>query len=162
MKLWKELHGTDAERAANPNAPNMKIINISIAFTGVGALEQGQRGIEGFFGSAVPGPSISRPKETSSNEETPAEDETKTTEYSCLKCSKTFVVSVQQDDGEEQRAAKVEAVKTEHEDFHFAQQLSRQDKLVIGGSKRRHSPSRAAPKKRKKDEGLLMSYFHKK
>jgi DNA polymerase eta len=160
MKLWRELHGTDAERAANPNAPVMKINNISIAFTGVEALEQGQRGIEGFFGSALPGPSNDRVKEGAAKEEIQAKNEAETVEYSCPKCSKTLVVSIQQDDGEELRAAKVEAVKAEHEDFHFAQQLSRQDKLVIGGGKRRHSPSRVPQKRKKKDEGIL-TYFQK-
>ena len=160
-KLWKELHGTDAERAANPNAPNMKIINISIAFTGVEALEQGQRAIEGYFASALPGPSKTRPKERTTKAKRENEEKPTMVEYVCPKCSKTLVVSVQDDDDEEYRDYKIKAAKAEHDDFHFAQQLSRQDKLVVGGGKRRKSPSGAASKKRKKDESI-MTYFQKK
>lgn len=164
MKLWKELHGTDNERAANPNTPNMKIINIAIAFTGIEALELGQRGIEGFLGSNVAGPSKVRPQEESiTREKTPIESPVESLEYICPKCSKTITTPIQHHDGIEIRAAKLEAAKAEHEDYHFAQQLSRQDKLVIGGGggKRRHSPGRTAPKKKKNNDGI-MSYFQKK
>jgi DNA polymerase eta len=41
-KLWKELVGVG-------DSPKVKITNVQLAFTGVEALEDGQRNIEGFF-----------------------------------------------------------------------------------------------------------------
>ncbi|KAG8774998.1 DNA-directed DNA polymerase eta rad30 [Serendipita sp. 397] len=162
MKLWKELHGTDAERAANPNVPNMKIINIAVSFNGVEALEQGQRGIEGFLGRERTHASTSTDHVTiPAVKEEPNEAEKM--DYLCRTCKKTLTVPVERDDPEEIRSAKLESLKAEHEDYHFAQRLSRQDVVVLGGAKRRTSPGgQAAPKKKKRKEENITSYFQKK
>ncbi|KAG8825679.1 DNA-directed DNA polymerase eta rad30 [Serendipita sp. 401] len=162
MKLWKELHGTDAERAANPNVPNMKIINIAVSFNGVEALEQGQRGIEGFLGRERTQASTSTDHVTiPAVKEEPNEAEKM--DYLCRTCKKTLTVPVERDDPEEIRSAKLESLKAEHEDYHFAQRLSRQDVVVLGGAKRRTSPGgQAAPKKKKRKEENITSYFQKK
>ncbi|KAG8821399.1 DNA-directed DNA polymerase eta rad30 [Serendipita sp. 399] len=163
VKLWKELHGTDAERATNPNVPNMKIINIAVSFNGVEVLEQGQQGIEGFLGLERVTAATSTDQEgTPEPKDEPNEGEV--LKYLCPKCKKTLTAQVEPDDSEELRSMKLSTLTAEHEDYHFAQSLSRQDVVVLGGpSKRRTSPSRqAGPTKRKRKEGTIASYFQKK
>jgi len=157
-KLWRELHGTDAERASNPNAPEMKIFHIALAFSGVEALEQGQRGIEGFFGKDIAGTSTPEIEQMSPDDPLPKLN------YRCPTCTKVIDVEVYPDDDEDTKTAKLEAVKAEHEDFHFAQKLARQDKVVLGGgaSKRKQTTDQPRTKKKRKGEESIASYFQRK
>ncbi|PVF95571.1 DNA/RNA polymerase [Serendipita vermifera] len=164
MKLWKELHGTDAQRPGNPNSVDLKIIYIGIAFTGLEPVAPGQRAIDGFFSKSTRTPPI---LENDSNvmkeeiiEEIPKDERL---EYVCPECSKRIEYTVLSNDHEEIRATKLLAIKSEHEDFHFAQRLAREHKVVVGGGvgKRRQSTSQDVQNKRRKDEGIK-NYFQKK
>jgi DNA polymerase eta len=148
-KLWRELHGSDAERAANPNAPDMKIYHISLAFGGVEALEQGQRGIEGFLGRELNKASTDALQKPS---------------HRCTTCGKVLEPEASPDDDLDTQMAKLDTVKAEHEDFHFAQKLARQDKVVIGGgsSKRKQTTGQPRAKKKRKGEDSIASYFQQK
>lgn len=164
MKLWKELHTSDAERAANPNVPKMKIINIAVSFNGVETLEQGQRNIAGFFGGpASKGASSSKliAQEKKSHED---DSNASPLTYKCPTCSKVLSVLSVEGDDEDTRAARLEAVKAEHEDFHFAQRLSRQETITLGAGsgKRRISPARRGPPSKKRKEPGIESFFKKK
>lgn len=153
-KLWRELHGSDAERAANPNAPDMKIYHISLAFSGVEALEQGQRGIEGFFGRDPTVISTPEPNKTPTGAlQKPS--------YRCPTCGRVLEQEVSPDDDLDTQMAKLETVKAEHEDFHFAQRLARQDKVVIGGgsSKRKQTTDQPPTKRKRKGGDGIASYF---
>jgi DNA polymerase eta len=148
-KLWRELHGSDAERAANPNALEMKIYHISLAFSGVEALEQGQRGIEGFLGREL--------NKTST-------DAFQKPSHPCPTCGRVLEPEVSPDDDLDTQMAKLETLKAEHEDFHFAQRLARQDKVVIGGgsNKRKQTTDQPRTKKKRKGGDSIASYFQQK
>jgi DNA polymerase eta len=156
-KLWRELHGSDDERAANPNVPDMKIFHISLAFSGVEALEQGQRGIEGFFGRDATG--ISTPELN----KTPTGALQKPS-HRCPTCGRVLEPKASPNDDLDTQTAKLETLKAEHEDFHFAQRLARQDKIIIGGgsSKRKQSRDQSRTKKKRKGEDSIASYFQQK
>lgn len=215
MKLWRELHGTDVQRTElvqNQGKPPMKLIYISVAFTGVEALEQGQQGIQGFFNfnstnynskpnshahsasdpvsksmgstsastSSTSGhskPESSRgPRDQSkylSDLETDVQLQSETLTYKCPTCSKMISTSIYAHENEETRTQKLESLKAEHEDFHFAQQLAREQTVYLGGSnggkakaksksKRQNSPGHSAPQKKQKTGPDISSYFQKK
>jgi DNA polymerase eta len=156
-KLWRELHCSDAERAANPNTPEMKIYHISLAFSGVEALEQGQRGIESFFGRDPIGISSLELNKMPT-------DALQKLSYRCPTCGRVFEPEVSPDENLDTQMAKLETVKAEHEDFHFAQRLAHQDKVIIGGgpSKRKQTSDQPRTKKKRKEGNGIASYFQRK
>lgn len=187
MKLWKELHGTDTTRAAGGSSASMKIINISLAFTGLDVMEPGQQGIEDFFklGSEMvsPFPSRKRTRETleaTISHETatpnPAEagqqqchtllEETEgpstlTLSWECPRCRSCLPIVVRPNEVEDER---VNAIRLEHEDWHFAKDLARENAVVLGGAGPSNTTKRARPmgkKKRKKEIMDITSYFKK-
>lgn len=157
LKLWKELHGTDTQRSAIPDNVAMKIINISVSFHGIEAVESGQKGIGDFL---RPGQAtiVSNP----TNDKTPIKLAADTAEisYQCPKCSTTLKPDIL--DGEDEQA-RLELLKAEHEDWHFAQQIAKEQTVMLGGTSRRKESISGGPpsKKRKKDEGIA-KYFSKK
>lgn len=157
-KLWKDLHGTDSERAANPSLPPMKIFHISLAFTGVAALEQGQRGIQRFLAGQEEVSPTSLPAESGKKN-----DDVECLKYRCPTCSKVITEEVARSEDADMRTLRLNALKAEHEDFHFAQNLARKEKVVIGGAgKRKTSPDRARANKRRKEEVTIASFFPRK
>jgi DNA polymerase eta len=169
-KLWKELHGTDTERSSNHKLGNMKISHIAIAFTGIEPLAPGQRAIEGFFAkSARTPPNLETSKDPPNEENFQVIPDEETLQYVCPDCGKKIEYTVLSKDNDDLRATKRLAVKLEHEDFHFAQRLSREDKVVLGSGvgKRRRSPSpnrqdsKKGKEKNTKEKGIK-SYFQKK
>ncbi|CAG8686985.1 1753_t:CDS:2, partial [Acaulospora colombiana] len=164
MKLWKELYGTDAQRAGHPYPANLKIIHIGIAFTGLEPLAPGQRAIDGFLSKSTRTPLISGNGDDVVKEEIVEEiPKDEQLEYVCPECAKKIKYTVLSNDHEELRATKLLAVKSEHEDFHFAQRLAREHTVVVGSGvrKRRRSTSPPIQTKGRKDEGIKR-YFQKK
>jgi DNA polymerase eta len=183
MKLWKELHGTDATRAAGGSSTSMKIINISLAFTGLDMMEPGQQGIEDFFklGNEVVSPLPSRkrtretfeatlsheaatPKQAGTGQKQcrtlPEETDGSSTlmlSWECPRCRSSLPIVVRPNEVEGER---VDIIRSEHEDWHFAKDLARENAVVLG----RGGPLRARPigkKKRKKESVDIASYFKK-
>lgn len=186
MKLWKDLHGTDATRAVGGSNTAMKIINISLAFTGLDAMESGQQGIEHFFRSrdemAYPLPGRKRTRETfeatisheaaapkpleagqqhysTGSDEMP----TRTLTWECPRCRSCVPIIVRPNEVESER---VDAIRSEHEDWHFAKDLARENAVVLGGGKSSsRAPSSLGPgnaRKKRKQEGIdIASYFKK-
>lgn len=187
MKLWRELHGTDATRAAAGSNTAMKIINVSLAFTGLDMMESGQQGIEEFFRSGSemvsPLPSRKRTRETfeaaiSHEEATPKQAgtgqqqypthpekfdglSTRTLTWECPRCRSCLPIIVRPGEAESER---VDTIRLEHEDWHFAKELAREDTVVLGGAGASRSTTRGPPvvtKKRKKESVDIASYFKK-
>ncbi|KIY66533.1 DNA polymerase eta [Cylindrobasidium torrendii FP15055 ss-10] len=148
-KLWKELVGT---------ATTMKVTSVQLAFTGVGAAESGQRSIEGFFKN---GSSSSRNDDhvdeglTGQVENAPA-----TSSFTCPRCQKELRATALED--AEVNAA-LEAIKVEHGDWHFAQDLAKEDlssterprlslREPVKGSQALSPPKRKKKRKREDEE----------
>jgi DNA polymerase eta len=185
MKLWKELHGTDVTRAAGNT--NMKIINISIAFTGLDVMESGQQGIEGFFksGSEMTPTSSSRKRTREAFEATnlhevaakqqvetgeqecPTQSEeidsssTRTLTWECPRCRSCVPIMVRPNEVENER---IDTIRLEHEDWHFAKDLAREKVVVLGRGGSSKATTRGPPvakKKRKEARVDIASYFKK-
>lgn len=176
-KLWKELVGTDTSRTTP-----LKITNVALGFSGVEVMEAGQRSIAAFL----------KPPSTSQQEapvkrkrdlhddgrdseralvrrkdggDGPATCPGNTTSFMCDKCSK--LISLPEDlmndaleDVIKQEA--LEALRVEHTDFHYAQELSRQ--LSTAAAPRRFRPAsgeqvQPTTKKRPKQRGGIAKFF---
>ena len=158
----------------------MKIINISLGFTGLDAMESGQQGIEHFFKSrdemASPWPGRKRTRETfeatisheaaapkqvetGQQQDSTRSDEiddlsTRTLTWECPRCGSCLPIIVRPNEVVSER---VGIIRSEHEDWHFAKDLARENAVVLGGGK---SASRA--NKKRKQEGVdITSYFKK-
>ncbi|KAH7927955.1 DNA/RNA polymerase [Leucogyrophana mollusca] len=128
-KLWKEITG---------NAQTVKVTSVQLAFTGLEAAELGQQSIEGFFKSRDM--SRKRPRDEdpplvgtsevnkSRRHSTPtplsstsmiADD----TSFVCRKCGERIELRDTQIEGGD-RAEALAALRLEHNDFHFAQDLA--------------------------------------
>ncbi|KAG6898208.1 hypothetical protein C0992_003320 [Termitomyces sp. T32_za158] len=169
--LWKDLVGENLA---------MKVTNVSLAFTGIEGAEHGQRSIEGFL---QPGQPTKRQRDNNSDDDEcrrvsfdgDLDDENneifgdvrtenqrsdlQTFSFKCSRCSKTLSIPPPLSlDGEEQLAA----LRLEHDDFHFAQDLAKE---ALGGrpiilrpstAGAKHDPkppSRNSPKKKKSRKG---------
>ena len=187
MKLWKELHGTDATRAAGGSDTTMKIINISLAFTGLDVMEPGQQGIEDFFklesdmGSPLPNRKRTResfeatisheaaaPRQAGTGQQQvptlPEEIDglpTRPLTWECPRCRTRLPIVVRPNEVESE---KVDTTRSEHEDWHFAKDLARENAVVLGRGGPSKSTRRGPPmgkKRRKKETVDIASYFKK-
>ncbi|KAH9925458.1 DNA/RNA polymerase [Amylocystis lapponica] len=127
-RLWSELLGGGV-------AP-LRITNVQLSFSGIEAMEAGQRSIEGFFGAgAQPSPAKrkrsadggrggGRRRTSASSVEAPRAPETA---FVCARCKKRIVLpdAVADVDVDGARRA-AEALRVEHADFHLAQDLARE------------------------------------
>jgi DNA polymerase eta len=161
----------------------MKIINISLAFTGLDGMESGQQGIEHFLTSkdemVHPVPSRKRTREiveaTTSHEaaapkpvetgqqqySTRSDDfSTRTLTWECPRCRSRLPIVVQPNEVESER---VDSIRSEHEDWHFAKDLAREGAVVLGGGKSRlrAASTSTGNKKRKQESTDIASYFKK-
>jgi DNA polymerase eta len=166
-KLWKELVGTNVV---------MKVTHIGLGFTGLEYSEVGQRSIEGFLKA---GQTSKRSREEDGN---PIDNDTSLTSvddgmidddvilsgeddfsvdhmpsFTCSRCGKT--ISMLSGVGTEGSLA---VLRQEHDDFHFAQDLAKQQQpnnsLVISKPSKAVSPR----KKRRKDppsQGGIERFF---
>ncbi|KAK7044220.1 N-acetyltransferase eso1 [Paramarasmius palmivorus] len=135
-KLWKDLVGKDP-------GP-MKVTNVQLAFTGIEVAEEGQQSIDGFFSG---GQVFKRSREDDDPEATSLHGtvkERKTTyghsaeetedfdtgvfSFTCPTCRKKFSLSAMQiaSGTADDHARELEAIKVEHQDYHFAQAVARE------------------------------------
>lgn len=145
-KLWVELVGTNAEydkHKANGKVTGMKITNIFLGFSGVETMAVGQRSIEGFFSGndrpqkrkAADASEVVR-AEGSKRRQSPVGSSVAdgpvrlgmTSEtclsFWCTRCVKEVRRPISDVDDQE---VALSALKMEHEDFHFAQDLAREN-----------------------------------
>lgn len=203
-KLWKELVGTDANRASP-----MKITSVQLSFSGIATMETGQRSIEGFFkeresprkqvqvsapdfeqrpavkrkrssdGSSLASRSKVEPRKDDSDDDVlpiaNATDDHSVAEmtswFHCARCGKRVALPEAltdaglTDDSEITRDT-LARLKIEHDDFHFAQDLARQQDADNDGQTRApgvpRSQSKATKKKRKKEPEGIERFFRKK
>ncbi|KAL0572325.1 N-acetyltransferase eso1 [Marasmius crinis-equi] len=124
-KLWTELVGN--------HTGAMKVTNISLAFTGIETAEEGQQNIDGFFRAG--GQASKRPRENDAQEPderqgTSAHNESDDSAvfFTCSRCRKRISLSSGRIFGktDEEKNQALDALKAEHEDFHFAQAVARE------------------------------------
>ncbi|KAG6854380.1 hypothetical protein C0991_007371 [Blastosporella zonata] len=166
--LWKELVGTD---------PAMKVTSVSLAFSGIEGAEVGQRSIEGFFKTEQP---AKRRRDYDSDDNirwvsvdgyVAEEDDNDAVKaqaggqspdphifsFNCSRCGKKFSIpssAASPYDGEEQ----LTALRLEHDDYHFAQDLAKEPDggpIISGPSTSAKKPvlkplSKGSPKKKKR------------
>ncbi|KAL1729962.1 hypothetical protein EV714DRAFT_211859 [Schizophyllum commune] len=149
-KLWTELVGT---------ATVLNVSSVQLGFTGLGNSEAGQQSISGFFANAKPAkaqdepPIVGEPLEGGAHSEVVDVDGTLDSDggalnsdaaFRCARCRKDIALPYRPDDAGD-RASALAALRLEHDDFHFAQDLARSERVT---------PTPVAPirpsKKRKK------------
>lgn len=150
-KLWKELVGNDTK---------MNLTHVALSFTGIDVTEAGQQSIEAFLKS---GKNDKRPRETDglgvgsieqgygelSSQDFPS------TSYTCAKCGKKLTVFLDSDvmDGSDP----LEMLRTEHEDFHFAQELAKdwaQESKLRDSSPKKGTAPKSAKRRRVESKGI--------
>lgn len=175
-KLWKELVGTDESRASP-----MKVTNVSLSFTGIDSMESGQRNIEGFFKPrSSDDPPIETPtkRKRASSPAGSALTEVATTvipsyhdSFLCERCGNSIALAdeLRNLDADCKQDALV-ALRLEHDDFHFAQDLSKETppdaprKIIrpqSSSSKSNTKPPRKKLKPKSQDEGIAR-FFNKR
>ncbi|KAG0705728.1 hypothetical protein DFH29DRAFT_799621 [Suillus ampliporus] len=156
-KLWKELTG---------DAKTVNITSVQLAFTGLEKAEMGQKSIEGFFTTrdTQQQQSLKRPREEDdlgsvedSSQNPPGLSDVEAVSFKCTRCRKTIALREgQATGGPIEVAQRLTALRSEHDDFHFAQDLENSD----GGSA---LVSRSSSSKRKKVEPKgIAKFFTKK
>jgi DNA polymerase eta len=176
-KLWKELVGPlDSTKPLST-----KITYVSLSFHGVEAGELNQQGIEGFLSKASNNPSERKRKVDSDDEKVDDMIPTISPEgpelkpdidyFVCDRCKKRItlpqeLMTVSELDEDIRRDA-LGNLRAEHQDFHFAQDLSRMasdDEQPV----RSNSKPKIHPKKRRKHkggtvdgEGSIARFFNK-
>ncbi|KAL1694318.1 hypothetical protein GGG16DRAFT_47685 [Schizophyllum commune] len=155
-KLWADLVGS-ATTALN-------VSSVQLAFTGIGNSEAGQQSISGFFANAKPA------KEEPSNVGEPSEDRAPSeafdvdgspnsdTAFRCARCRKNIALPYRPDDADG-RASALAALRLEHDDFHFAQDLARSERVTPTAN----APIRPSKKRKKggKAEGIEKFFARK-
>ncbi|KAG1866869.1 hypothetical protein F4604DRAFT_1777888 [Suillus subluteus] len=124
-KLWKELTG---------DAKTVNITSVQLAFTGLEKAEMGQKSIEGFFTTRdVQQTSLKRSREEDEPLVSPENTKLALPEFSyveavsfkCTRCRKTIVLREDQGTGGPNEVAqRLATLRSEHGDFHFAQDLA--------------------------------------
>lgn len=172
-KLWKEL--------IIPGEL-LKVTNVSMALTGLETADSGQKSIEGFLKTGL---GSKRPREdddrlsprrptTEFITENPCVENTENTgnitqvqnlatpiSFTCGRCSKRISLPENFSNNNVEENTRMEAlavIRMEHNDFHFAQDLSRAPHDT-GSS---DSPVRAAKKKRQKEPQGIAKFFNQK
>jgi DNA polymerase eta len=133
-----------------------------LGFTGLESSEVGQRNIEGFLKT---GETSKRPRDqddnatddklVSSDHADPSGDDDSmidpTLSFTCIRCGKSIQLAVPLSGVGTEEA--LTALRQEHDDFHFAQELAKEQQpsnglLISGPSKA--GPSKISPKKKKR------------
>ncbi|KAG2036864.1 DNA polymerase eta [Suillus americanus] len=124
-KLWKELTG---------DAKTVHITSVQLAFTGLEKAEMGQKSIEGFFTTRdVQQTSLKRSRKEDeplvSPENTklalPKSSHVEAVSFKCTRCRKTIALREDQGTGGPNEVAqRLATLRSEHGDFHFAQDLA--------------------------------------
>jgi DNA polymerase eta len=149
------------------------VFHMALGFHGLDAGEAGQKSIEGFFasrqpegsreGSVAAGVKRGREDERASGEDVVEEGSSDQTSYRCPRCGKRIAIDpavLESSTAEFDRSDALNAIKLEHEDFHFAQDLSRGDSMSPEKKKVKGS---GIGKGKKKDEAKgIAKYFGSK
>ncbi|KAG1905570.1 uncharacterized protein F5891DRAFT_1126263 [Suillus fuscotomentosus] len=124
-KLWKELTG---------DSKTVNITSVQLAFTGLEKAEMGQKSIEGFFATRdVQRTFLKRSREEDeplvSLENTdlalPKSSDIEAVSFQCTRCRKTIALREgQATGGPSEVAQRLATLRSEHGDFHFAQDLA--------------------------------------
>lgn len=182
-KLWKELVGTDDSRRSP-----LKASHLALVFTGVEAAEAGQRSIDAFLNSprqssrtgehaddkelhsslkrgAVYGGNVDEVVNSSGNRI----NTLRTPSFFCKRCQKdirpdkpipsssdvTFEVELEEDDWDQAMSR----LKQEHDDFHFARDLSLTSDPL---DQTRTPPPKKKQKTRQSETGGIAKFFVRK
>ncbi|EJU04732.1 DNA/RNA polymerase [Dacryopinax primogenitus] len=150
------------------------IINISLGFAGLEKGEEGQKSIEGFFGGAGPAakkrrtsergtpmPEASRPPTPSRSSSAPTSGPTLS--HKCTRCSRVLTAFAP---GVAEQSTQLEALKAEHEDYHFALDLQAADGNLpevqeVRAPVGREKKGKPKAGKRKELDGIA-AYFQKR
>ena len=151
-KLWKELVG---------NSTKINMTHIGLSFTGIDITEAGQQSIEAFlrsdkcpretdgFGVDSTGQRHGARVTESSSQEFPSKS------YTCAKCGKTMTVFLDSDVMGD--SDPLEMLRTEHEDFHFAQELAKdfaQESRPRDSSPKKGTTQKSAKRRRVESKGI--------
>jgi DNA polymerase eta len=172
-RLWKELVG---------ESKIMKVTSVQLAFTGLEAAESGQQSIESFFKTpdrrqlhspnSSGGPSLKRVRREEENDVLPQmialepEDGASTsidaslTSFTCPRCGKRLHLGDQSagnDVNEDGRVDALTALRMEHDDFHFAQDLAK-----TSDEFQKDQQGLAKKKKKRKEPEGIAKFFNKK
>jgi DNA polymerase eta len=154
-KLWKELVGNDAK---------MNLTHVALSFTGIDVTEAGQQSIETFLKS---GNNDKRPRETdglgiasieqgySTRVTELSSQDFPSTSYTCAKCGKKLTIFLDSDVMDD--SDPLEILRTEHEDFHFAQELAKdlaQESKLRDSSPKKGTASKSAKRRRVELKGI--------
>jgi DNA polymerase eta len=141
-KLWKELAG---------DVTSMRVTGVSLAFTGIETAESGLRKIDGFFKSDRSTGAI---RKGSDLDYPDLDDDVQGLDvpkdgigFTCLKCKKRITAPTLDGVDEAETAETLRILRQEHDDFHFAQELSRAEDTPIDDG----TASQRPKKKRKKE-----------
>ena len=162
-KLWKELVGPlDSKKPLSA-----KITHVSLAFHGVEAGEANQRGIEGFLSkSKTPNSPSKRKRRADGDDDEVGETvptlshggsvPTPNTGFVCDRCKRRIalpqeIVAASELD-EEIREEALGSLRAEHQDFHFAQDLSRMGSDDERAERRDSKPTERGKKRKRKGE----------
>lgn len=155
-KLWKELVGN------NPAAP-MKVTSVQLAFTGIEASEIGLQSIDGFFRNGQVSKRTREPDDRLGSVELdtggadfsvddtvdPSED-TQDTSFTCSRCGKRISLPTPPPTTDSDKVEALAALRLEHDDFHFAEDLAKENYRPISvGTQAPESASRVKKKRRK-------------
>lgn len=153
-KLWKELTG---------DAKTVNITSVQLAFTGLEKAEMGQKSIEGFFTTRdiQQQTSLKRSREEDepliSPENTdlslPKSSDVEAVSFECTRCRKTIALREgQATGGPNEVAQRLATLRSEHGDFHFAQDLANSNDESV-------PVPRGSSSKRKKSEPKGIAKF---
>lgn len=156
-KLWKELTG---------DAKTVNVTSVQLAFTGLEKAEMGQKSIEGFFTTRdVQQTSLKRSREEDeplvSPENTkltlPESSYVEAVSFQCTRCRKMITLREDQaTGGPNEVAQRLATLRSEHDDFHFAQDLANSNDGSVP------VPRGSSPKRKKAEPKGIARFFIKK
>ncbi|KAG2147629.1 hypothetical protein DEU56DRAFT_130884 [Suillus clintonianus] len=156
-KLWKELTG---------DAKTVNVTSVQLAFTGLEKAEMGQKSIEGFFATRdnQQQPSLKRSREEDgtlvSLENTNAplkSSDAEAVSFNCSRCRKAIALREDQTTGgPNEIAQRLATLRSEHDDFHFAQDLANSDDRSVP------IPRGSSSKRKKVEPKGIAKFFTKK
>ncbi|PFH53118.1 hypothetical protein AMATHDRAFT_73645 [Amanita thiersii Skay4041] len=147
-KLWKDLIG---------NGLNVNVTHVALGFTGIDIAESGQQSIEAFLKGDNKGERVKkRPREDEDNshKKLSTGGEFHSVSYTCTECGKTLTLLLE--DGTSQDGDMLGVMQREHEDFHFALELSnaqsRDTEMVVAQQRAKSPRKRSVGMNRKRGQ----------
>lgn len=157
-KLWKELIG---------DTKTVNITSVQLAFTGLETAEMGQKSIEGFFTTRDIQPSTSLKRSLEEDETLVSPENTElilskscdveAVSFKCTRCCKTIALREgQATGGPNEVAQRLVTLQSEHNDFHFAQDLANSNDGLVP------VPRSSSSKRKKVEPKGIAKFFVKK